>query len=69
MLLVLRRFLQDESGQGITEYACILAFVCMLIVMVFGFSNGQLEASLSQTFSNLVGQFDRLSNEAAAHGT
>jgi len=69
MLLALRRFLQDESGQGITEYACILAFVSMLIVAVFGFSNGQLEASLSQTFSNLSNQINQVCTQADAHGT
>jgi Flp pilus assembly pilin Flp len=29
------RFVQDESGQGITEYGAILAFVALLVGIAF----------------------------------
>jgi len=48
------KFLFDESGQGITEYSSILAFVAVLVVIVFGFGNGQLASGLSTSYSTIV---------------
>ncbi|MBX9690221.1 MAG: hypothetical protein K2X27_26145 [Candidatus Obscuribacterales bacterium] len=56
----IKRFTQEEDGQGITEYACVLAFVCLLVLVVFEFSQGSLAFALSQSVSSMVGQLDRL---------
>lgn len=58
-------FFREESGQGINEYAAMLAFVALLIICVFGFTQGSLTAGLSQSFSCMVGQVDRLATAAA----
>ncbi len=44
----LAAFLADESGQGITEYGAVLAFVALLVAVVFGFAKGALQQTLSQ---------------------
>jgi Flp pilus assembly pilin Flp len=35
-------FLMEESGQGITEYGAVLAFVATLISCIMAWSNGGL---------------------------
>ncbi len=57
-----RRVLQDESGQGINEYAAILAFLATCIFLVFVMSNGTLGQALSGAFSNMVNEMDRLTS-------
>lgn len=59
---------QGEDGQGITEYGAVLAFVSLLIITVFAFTQGSLSFAISQTHSGLVRQFDRL-NDATANAT
>lgn len=66
MLNIFRKFAREEDGQGISEYAAVLAFVSLLIITVFHFTNGGLGMAISQTHSTLVGQFDRLNNATAA---
>ncbi|MBX9690000.1 MAG: hypothetical protein K2X27_25035 [Candidatus Obscuribacterales bacterium] len=53
-------FVSDESGQGITEYGAILAFVALLVAVVFSFANGALTTAISQSFSSIVNQLNRL---------
>jgi len=55
-------FLNDESGQGITEYAAVLAFVALLVAVVFGFAKGTLLSTISQSFSNVVSQLNGLNS-------
>lgn len=55
-------FVSDESGQGITEYGAILAFVALLVAVVFGFAQGTLKTSLSTSFSTVISQLNRLNN-------
>lgn len=51
----LKRFVLDESGQGITEYGAVLAFVALLIgVMLLATQN--LKDAVSQAFSKIVKQ-------------
>ncbi len=57
---MIRDFHDDESGQGITEYGAILAFVALLIAVVFGFAQGTLQSAISQSFSTIVSQLNRL---------
>lgn len=62
----LRRFLTDESGQGITEYGAILAFVAILVAVVFSITQGALTSAISKAFSAVVSQLNKLSSTAAA---
>jgi Flp pilus assembly pilin Flp len=59
-------FVSDESGQGITEYGAVLAFVALLVAVVFGFAQGTLRQSLSQSFSTVVSQLNALNSYSAS---
>jgi len=48
-------------GQGITEYACILAFVALLVALTFGTTKGQLMPALSAAFSSVASELNLLS--------
>ncbi len=63
---MIRNFRDDESGQGITEYGAILAFVALLVAVVFGFAQGTLQSAISQSFSTIVSQLNRLNGFTAA---
>ena len=65
MRTALIAFLKDESGQGITEYGAVLAFVALLVAVVFGFARGALQTTLSQSFSTVVSQLSALNAYAA----
>ncbi len=56
----LKNFIEDESGQGITEYGAILAFVALLVAVVFSFASGTLTSAISQSFSSIVRQLTNL---------
>ncbi len=55
-----------RSGQGITEYAAMLAFVAVLVALVFAFAPGKLSPAISAAFSVVVSQ---LNNLAGASGS
>lgn len=59
------RFIEDESGQGITEYGAILAFVAVLVAMVFAFAKGALATSISAAFEAVITQLNSLSSYAS----
>jgi Flp pilus assembly pilin Flp len=59
-------FISDESGQGITEYGAVLAFVALLVAVVFGFARGALQSTLSQSFSTVVSQLNALNAYSAS---
>jgi Flp pilus assembly pilin Flp len=61
----INRFISDESGQGITEYGAILAFVAILVALVFSITQGALTAAISKAFSAVVSQLNNLSSVAA----
>jgi len=44
-----------EDGQGIVEYALILAFVVVVAAAITG--NGQLKAGVQGAFENMAGLF------------
>jgi len=56
------QFLQEESGQGINEYAAIMAFVSLVFMLVFSLTEGALAATIMQCFSSMAGQINRLAN-------
>ena len=61
----INRFISDESGQGITEYGAILAFVAILVALVFSITQGALTQAISKAFSAVVRQLNNLSTAAA----
>ncbi len=50
---LLKLFIEDESGQGLTEYTAVLAFVALMCVLIVSVLAGTLKDSISQTFSYL----------------
>jgi Flp pilus assembly pilin Flp len=60
------RFISDESGQGITEYGAILAFVAILVALVFGITKGAMTQAISGAFSAVVLQLNNLTSAAAS---
>lgn len=61
----INRFISDESGQGITEYGAILAFVAILVALVFSITQGALTQAISKAFSAVVSQLNNLYSAAA----
>lgn len=59
------RFIADESGQGITEYGAILAFVAILVALVFSLTSGTLKCAISNAFSAVASQLNNLSSAAS----
>jgi len=57
---IINNLITEESGQGITEYGAILAFVALLIALVFGFANGTLAGAISSAFSSVVSQLNQI---------
>ena len=51
-----------QSGQAITEYASILAFIAGVVMMVFSFGPGKLSTSISNAFASISQQIDSLSH-------
>jgi len=64
MTNLLNSFVVDESGQGITEYGAILAFVAVLVVVVAGFVNGNLKTALSQSYSLVTSALNSLNSQS-----
>ena len=54
-------YFTDEDAQGITEYGAILAFVAILVALVFAITQGALTAAISKSFSAAVSQLNRVS--------
>lgn len=69
MLAAFTRFVQDEDGQGITEYGAMLAFVAVLVALVFGVTNGSLRGSICAAFSAVTSQLNNLSSGAGNAGS
>ena len=57
---LMNQFINDESGQGITEYGAILAFVALLIAMLFT-QRSALEQAISKAFNQVVVQLNTIS--------
>ena len=55
-------FIDDERGQSITEYASCIAFVGVLVAVVFAIANGGLFSAVSQSYSSVAGQLTRLNS-------
>jgi Flp pilus assembly pilin Flp len=62
---LLKRFINEDSGQGITEYGCILAFVALLIVLLLSFAQGSMAAALTNAYSIIVSTVNFLDSQAS----
>jgi Flp pilus assembly pilin Flp len=60
---ILVDFVRDESGQGITEYGAILAFVAILIVVVASFVSGHLRSALALCFTLVASALTNLTTQ------
>jgi Flp pilus assembly pilin Flp len=60
---LLRRFIFDESAQGISEYGAILAFVALLIVLLLGFAQGSVAAALQGCYNVIVSTLQTLCSQ------
>jgi Flp pilus assembly pilin Flp len=56
-----RKRLRNRFGQGITEYGAMIAFVAILVALVFSVSNSRLKGAISAAFSSVSGQLNNLS--------
>lgn len=59
------QLIHDDSGQGITEYGAILAFIALLIVLVLGFAQGSTATALQNCYSTIVSTMDTLNSQAS----
>lgn len=50
MIMLVRRFVGDESGATVVEYAFLLAFIAMAVIIVVGLLGERLDS----TFEDLV---------------
>jgi Flp pilus assembly pilin Flp len=62
----LHAFLLDESGQSVTEYGAVIAFVSVLVALAFALSRGTLFAGISGSFSVTTSHLDAM-NQASFH--
>lgn len=58
-----RKFIRQEDGQGIAEYGALLAFIAILVALVFAFAPGKLGPAVSTAFSSVA---QELNDEADA---
>lgn len=61
----IKRFIKEESGQGITEYGAILAFVAVLVALVFTMTSGGLKIAISNAFSTVTSSLNALASAAS----
>lgn len=63
-----KRFLTEESGQGVSEYGAILAWVSVIVALVFGFTNGRLGQGILTMFQTLANHLNGMSSFASGGG-
>ena len=51
-LMELKKYYGSEKGQGLVEYALLLAFIAAIVVGVVGTNSG-LEATITSVFTNI----------------
>ncbi len=66
MTTLLKHFLNDESGQGITEYGAVLSFIAVLAGVVLVLINSSLKTSINQAFSLVGSQLSNLMANSAS---
>jgi hypothetical protein len=58
-----RKRVRNRFGQGITEYGAMIAFVAILVALVFSVSNSRLKGAISAAFCSVSVQLNNLSTE------
>lgn len=51
---VLERFLRDDDGQGLVEYALIIAVIAIAVIVAMIFLRGQIQNIFSNIGNNLT---------------
>lgn len=65
---LIRRFAGEESGQSITEYGAIIAFVGVMVALAFNLAHNGFFATLTQSYSCATSSLSQL-NYTATNGT
>lgn len=60
----LRRW-RNEEGQAITEYGAIIAFIAVLVALMFAFCPSSVGPAISNCFSSITNQLNDMSNTAS----
>jgi pilus assembly protein Flp/PilA len=50
----LQEFMRDEDGQGLVEYALIIAVIAIAVILAMVFLRGQIENIFSNIGNNLT---------------
>jgi pilus assembly protein Flp/PilA len=50
----LQKFIRDEDGQGLVEYALIIAVIAIAVILAMVFLRGQIENIFSNIGNNLT---------------
>ncbi len=50
---MLKKFLKDESGQGMVEYALIIALIAVAVILAITTLSGQISSKFGQVSNNL----------------
>ena len=57
-----------DRGQAISEYAMLLAFIAVIVSLVFAFAPGKLAPAVSAAFSSITSEINEM-NETAAQAS
>ena len=52
--MTLQQFMRDEEGQGLVEYALIIAVIAIAVILAMVFLRGQIENIFSNIGNNLT---------------
>jgi hypothetical protein len=60
---------RSQRGQGISEYAAVIAFVCVLIAMAFQIAHGTIFSTISESYSSCQNSLSALNavSQAPSH--
>ena len=53
MKLAIARLVEENDGQGLTEYALILAFIAIVAIVALQFLGGSVKSALSTVASSI----------------
>ena len=62
----MKKFFIDQSGQGITEYGALLAFIGVLIGIALAAGQGSLQVALKNSFSSVSTNLAQLVSNASS---
>jgi len=57
---------RGKDGQAITEYGAIIAFIAVLVALMFAFGSGSIGPAVSNAFSAISDNLDKMSAAAAS---